>query len=487
MRKISFQIAAAALILVAVCVLFRAVRGNTIVDVMRNPGFADQVEWSDPPSDLTITYDEEGIVQVEKVRIHGDVMEVRLRAVSSGTAGVRYTMQGKDISNGYSVFQVGKNGTITCDGTYFTGVDVLIPAAGLFLLAVCIFFLLYFLRLRGSGIYSYHAIFSIGMALFTGAGAISLLCAFVRNKLNPLYYGLGSAISSIARTAGACMLYLTLPMLVFAIVMIISNVELLRHESPRLANLLGILIPIAMIAGEAITVVFEMISFQGSYQEYRVRETIISVYNAVYVYFECMLAGSVICGIRAVRHKVAPDRDYILILGCKFRDDGSLTPLLKGRCDAAISLWKRQKKETGKEAVLIPSGGQGADETMPEAEAMARYLLQEGVPENCIIREDQSRNTYQNMEFSKRIIEERTKDAKVAYATTNYHVFRSGLWANLAGLPAEGVGGVTKWWFWPNAFMRECIGLMANRVRQEMVLLVLTVIISTVLSYFVIR
>ena len=91
------------------------------------------------------------------------------------------------------------------------------------------------------------------------------------------------------------------------------------------------------------------------------------------------------------------------------------------------------------------------------------------------------------MEFSKRIIEERTKDAKVAYATTNYHVFRSGLWANLAGLPAEGVGGVTKWWFWPNAFMRECIGLMANRVRQEMVLLVLTVIISAVLSYFVIR
>ena len=283
------------------------------------------------------------------------------------------------------------------------------------------------------------------------------------------------------------MLYLTLPMLVFAIVMIISNVELLRHESPRLANLLGILIPIAMIAGEAITVVFGMISFQGSYQEYRVRETIISVYNAVYVYFECMLAGSVICGIRAVRHKVAPDRDYILILGCKFRDDGSLTPLLKGRCDAALGLWKRQKQETGKEAVLIPSGGQGADETMPEAEAMARYLLQEGVPENCIIREDQSRNTYQNMEFSKRIIEERTKDAKVAFATTNYHVFRSGLWANLAGLPAEGVGGVTKWWFWPNAFMRECIGLMANRVRQEMVLLVLTVIISAVLSYFVIR
>ena len=34
------------------------ITANTIVDVMRNPGFADQAEWSDPPSDLTITYDD---------------------------------------------------------------------------------------------------------------------------------------------------------------------------------------------------------------------------------------------------------------------------------------------------------------------------------------------------------------------------------------------------------------------------------------------
>ena len=107
MRKISFQIAVAALIMIAVCAIFRFVRGNTIVDVRLNPGLADQVEWGEPPADLTVTYDEEGIVRVEKVRIRGDVMEVKLRAVSAGTSGVRYTVQGKDIANGYSVFQVG--------------------------------------------------------------------------------------------------------------------------------------------------------------------------------------------------------------------------------------------------------------------------------------------------------------------------------------------------------------------------------------------
>ena len=40
-----------------------------------------------------------------------------------------------------------------------------------------------------------------------------------------------------------------------------------------------------------------------------------------------------------------------------------------------------------------------------------------------------------------------------------------------AGLSAEGIGGKTNWWFWPNAFMRECAGLLRNRIRQEIVLL----------------
>ena len=75
------------------------------------------------------------------------------------------------------------------------------------------------------------------------------------------------------------------------------------------------------------------------------------------------------------------------------------------------------------------------------------------------------------MEYSRALIEKRTPGAKVVYATTNYHVFRSGVWANLAGLPSEGVGSSTKWWYWPNAFMRECVGLILNRIPQELLLL----------------
>ena len=195
-----------------------------------------------------------------------------------------------------------------------------------------------------------------------------------------------------------------------------------------------------------------------------------------------MLVGAVICGLKAARHIPAMDADYILILGCKFRRDGTLTPLLRGRVDRAIEFWRRQKEATGKEAVLVPSGGQGADEPIAEAEAMRRYLDAQGVPSSCITIEDQSRNTYQNMEYSKAIVERDGGSAKVVYATTNYHVFRSGVWANLAGLPAEGVGSRTKWWYWPNAFMRECAGLMLNRIPQELLLLAAMILFFGALS-----
>ena len=105
---------------------------------------------------------------------------------------------------------------------------------------------------------------------------------------------------------------------------------------------------------------------------------------------------------------------------------------------------------------------------MPEAQAMKRYLLEQGIGEERILAEDQSANTYENMANSRKIIENLKKDAKVIYSTTNYHVFRSGVWASLAGLKAEGIGARTKWWFWPNAFIRECVGLLANRWKQEL-------------------
>ena len=119
---------------------------------------------------------------------------------------------------------------------------------------------------------------------------------------------------------------------------------------------------------------------------------------------------------------------------------------------------------------------------MPEAEAMRRYMLDQGIPDSLIVPETQSRNTWENMAFSKEIIEKMSDTGKILFATTNYHVFRSGIWADSAGLQAEGIGSRTKWWYWPNAFMRECIGLMQKSWKQELFLLILFVALYGALS-----
>ena len=44
-------------------------------------------------------------------------------------------------------------------------------------------------------------------------------------------------------------------------------------------------------------------------------------------------------------------------------------------------------------------------------------------------------------------------DPKIAFSTTNYHVFRSGVFASRQGIRAEGIGAKTKIYFWINAFI----------------------------------
>ena len=103
-------------------------------------------------------------------------------------------------------------------------------------------------------------------------------------------------------------------MLVFAALMIVSNIELLRHERFRVQNILGLGIGFALIAGEIFGIRLLAMDFSGSQTQVRIFYTLSSVYYTVFTYFECILIGSVICGLRAARHVPAPVQDYILIL-----------------------------------------------------------------------------------------------------------------------------------------------------------------------------
>ena len=146
-----------------------------------------------------------------------------------------------------------------------------------------------------------------------------------------------------------------------------------------------------------------------------------------------------------------------------------------------------QQQQTGKKVVFVPSGGQGRNETMAEAEAMKRYLLSKGIPEERILPEDRSTSTSENMRFSRALIEQRDPNARIAFSTTNYHVFRSGIIATQKDFCPEGMGGKTKWYFWPNAFIREFLGMIVYTRYTVAAILVLLIAIFTTIGTMIVR
>lgn len=290
-------------------------------------------------------------------------------------------------------------------------------------------------------------------------------------------------MSEMTRSLMLFMTLLTCPLVfIFAITITISNFSLMRHEGKRINNMLGIITGIGLL-GAIVVVVVLFVLFRAYGRENAFIAILYSIANALYIIFLSVLSGAIISGLQAGYHKPAMEKDYIIILGCAIRDDGGLFPLIKGRVDRAIEFWKAQELKTGKKAVFVPSGGKGSDEIIAEGEAMKRYLIEQGIDEKYILAETNSTTTYENMKFSKELIDSINPTAKVAFSTTNYHVMRGGILAEKAGLNAEGMGAPTKWYFWPNALLREVVGMFASQPKIQIIMMLILVLFAGFAGY----
>ncbi len=314
--------------------------------------------------------------------------------------------------------------------------------------------------------YSYNTIYYIGFALFLLALFLLEIRVLAQQIRSPeavsaegiLYTLLGSAKTYIL---------LSFPfILVFSAALCISNISLIRHEGKRPVNVLGIFLSFLLLGGEIFLFIFDF-AVSGSQREVMFHDLFTNFFASVYLYLECMLIGTMVAGAITARSEPDPDRDFIIILGCRLQPDGTPAPLLRGRIDRALDFAQKQKEISGKDVIFVTSGGQGADEAVSESESMKRYLLEKGVPEEQIIKEDASTDTFENMKFSKEKILARDPGGKVAFSTTNYHVFRSGLMARRVKMKAIGMGAKTKWYYWPNAAVREFVGLLTQHKGKQ--------------------
>ena len=330
--------------------------------------------------------------------------------------------------------------------------------------------------------YSYNTIYYFGFSLFLLSVFVSHLILTVSIAVQPSMYDMYSIASLLLGSAKQYMLLSAPLIIVFSILLFISNISLLRHEVRRFANVLGILLAFLMVGGE-LFLYFADYYASGSQQEILIHEILTNLFACFYLYFECMVIGAAVGDVLAASYQPDMDKDFIIILGCSIRKDGTPTPLLAGRINRALNFYRKQLETTGKAAILVPSGGQGSDEQISESRCMYQYLLEQGVPKEHILMEDQSRNTYENMKFSKELIAGVMEDAKVAFSTTNYHVFRSGLMARRVKLRAQGMGSRTKWYFWPNAAVREFAGLMQNHRLKQIIILLSMILIYVGLAF----
>ena len=167
-------------------------------------------------------------------------------------------------------------------------------------------------------------------------------------------------------------------------------------------------------------------------------------------------------------------QDYLIVLGAGLIDGHKVSRLLGSRIDRALVYARKQEKKGRPLPKIVFSGGQGADEQLSEAQAMADYAVAHGWPADLVLLEDRSKNTLQNMAFSKKIMAadfDSEKEPQVKFFTNNYHTFRAGLYAKMADLKANGVGSKVRLYFLPNALIREFAAVFLMNKRRHMIVI----------------
>lgn len=155
------------------------------------------------------------------------------------------------------------------------------------------------------------------------------------------------------------------------------------------------------------------------------------------------------------------DVKYEVILGAGLYGDKP-SPILQERLDEGLEYLKLHPNTK-----VIVSGGQGSNELIPEAEAMKNFLLSQGISSDRIIEENKSKSTFQNLEFSQKILEKRNANKdEVLIVTSDFHLFRAMEIADFLGIKNEGLPSKTPFYLRVQYMVRE-FPAMIKLILQE--------------------
>lgn len=190
------------------------------------------------------------------------------------------------------------------------------------------------------------------------------------------------------------------------------------------------------------------------------RVTNIKIFKICKIIFVLFLCAEVVLisfiALYGFSDNVDYNEDAVIVLGAGIRGDRVTLPL-KMRLDKAIEYHSKNP-----DALIVVTGGQGLQETVTEAYAMEKYLIQNGVNKSKILKEEKATSTFENMKYSKEILDNYfTNDYSVVVITNNFHVFRGTRIAKNTGF-----GNVThmhaglQWYNLMPCFLRESLAVV---------------------------
>ena len=229
--------------------------------------------------------------------------------------------------------------------------------------------------------------------------------------------------------------------------LIFNGRQMMIYEGKHIANLLSLFYGITIALSLVLTFFFPHFIFLHK---------ILSLTNGLLIYGSYLYASYILYGFVYNIFPVIKRPDYLIILGSGLIGD-RIPPLLAQRLEKGKTMYEKFHNHPK----IVVSGGQGVDELIAEAEAMAQYLRQVGIPQEDIIIERQSTNTLENLQFSKTILDEKSKENYYCLVITNsFHSLRAGIYMRKLGLKGRSIGSRTALYFLPSAWIRETIGLI---------------------------
>ena len=153
--------------------------------------------------------------------------------------------------------------------------------------------------------------------------------------------------------------------------------------------------------------------------------------------------------------------DYLIILGAGLNGD-KLSWTLWERVDKGLRILQNNKAMR-----VVVSGGKGPGEWITEAEAMQRYLVEQGIAKERIIKEEQSTSTMENFRYTRELLDQQPNyepAEPVLVITNDFHMFRSKILARRNGINPVGVPSATPWYLRPNVYLREYFAVVKSIV-----------------------